>query len=140
MNEKYASIQRMKELMRERRLKNVFLLNPLHTHWPGDDRPFTISEAVYHADDNRLVFWQHWDKSDVGHNIESYDDSTVLTLEKRLSATVDSLKRYSVKVTATIDIMATSPENAGNTVKHMDSDDRKENIYWIFPTDEIKEK
>ena len=145
MTDKFAAIQRMKNLMKEHNLKIVFLKQPIYTTHPGydkpnsDDRPYTIS-AVYHdVKDDRLCFWQYWSYYNVGNNAQCFEDQKVFMVENALNETIGSLKKYEVKVTASTYIMATSPENAVATVKHMSSPDINEAVCCIIPTGEVKE-
>jgi hypothetical protein len=145
MIEKFASIQRMKDLMKRHNLKYVYLKQDIHTTHPGfdkpnsDNRPYTISEVHYDAKDDSLQFWQHWSDYHVGNYAQNFEEQKVFLVESALNETLGSLKKYEVKVTASVFIMATSSENAIATVQHMSSPDINEAMYWIIPTGEVKE-
>ena len=144
MNEKYDSIKRMKELMKEKGLTHVFLENVIYTTWPGydkpysDDRPYSIREVSYNGTENRLTIWQHWDKSNSGHHIENFEDNKVFMIEKELISTIEHLKKFSVKMSAVIDVYATSMDNAKATADHMYSDEIKAAAYWFKAIDAIE--
>jgi len=139
MNEKYDSIKRMKELMKERGLSHVFLEKVIYTTWPStdkpDNRPYSIREVTYNEAENRLTIWQHWDKSNSGHHIEDFEDNKVFVIEKELVSTIEHLKKFSVKMSAFIDVYATSMENAKATADHMYSDEIKAAAYWFKAID-----
>ena len=141
MREKHESIKRMKELMKEKGLAHVFLENVIYTTWPGydkpnsDNRPYSIRELSYNEAENRLTIWQHWDKSNSGHNIENFEDGKVFVIEKELTSTIEHLKKFSVKLSASIDVYATSADNAKATVDHMYTDEIKASAYLFKSTD-----
>ena len=140
MTEKFASIKRMKDLMKEHGLKSVFLENILYTTWPDDDRPYSIREVCFDEKGNKISIWQRWDKTLTGHYIEDFEDGKVLMIEKELQNTVSHLKKFTVKMTANIDVLATSLENAQKTVQYRSADDIKEGAYRFSVTDDNKEK
>ena len=139
MTEKYASIARMKNLMKENNLISVFLENVVYTTWPGDNKPYSIREVNYKPDDNKLVIWQHWDQTNTGHFIEDFEDEKVFKIEKELESSIKALKKYRVVITGWVDIMATSPENAKKTIDHRSNSEIQNMITCIRATDEIKE-
>lgn len=145
MTEKFAAIQRMKNLMKEHNLKYVFLKQPIYTTHPGydkpnsDNRPYTINEVYYDAKEDSLRFWQFWSDYNVGMDAQGFEDQKVFLVESALNETLASLKRYEVKVTASAYIMATSPENAIATVQHLSSPDINDAVCCIIPTGEVKE-
>ncbi len=146
MTESEASIKRMKELMKERGLSHVFLKSLVRTTWPGrdlpypDDRPYTIREVSYDVKTNDLLIWQHWEFATAGHYIESFEDDKVYLIERELVASINQLKKYTVILSASIDILATSPENARATVKQMTLSETKAKVYGFSATNEVKEK
>ncbi len=146
MTEKYAAIQRMKNLMKEHNLKYVFLKQPIYTTHPGydkpnsDNRPYTINEVYYDAKEDSLRFWQFWSDYNVGMDAQGFEDQKVFLVESALNETLASLKKYEVKVTASTYIMATSPANAIATVQHLSSPDINDAMCCIIPTGEVKEK
>ena len=146
MTEKFAAIQRMKDLMTEHKLKYVYLKQPIYTTHPGGDepgsdtRPYTINEVYYNGKDDSLYFWQFWSEYNVGNDARYFEDEKVFLVEKMLNETFNSpLKKFEVKVTAHAYIMATSPENALATVRHLCSPDINEAVCRIIPTGEVKE-
>jgi hypothetical protein len=146
MTEKFAAIQRMKEMMKERGLQHVFLNNTVYTTHPGfdkpgsDNRPYSIREVEYDKKDNDLIVWQHWDQTTYGDHIESFEEGKVLMIEAEFVATIKLLKKYTVKLSGCIDVMATSAEKAKETVKHMPGDDIRRDAYWLWGTDDVEEK
>ena len=134
----------MKELMKKRDLKHVFLNRVVLTTWPGldqpnsDKRPYSIREVCYDDKEDKISVWQHWDQTNSGHFIEDFEDEKVLKIEKELIETVDLLKRFEVKVTGSVYVMATSPEKAVKTVQFMSSSEIKEDMRCIIPTGEVE--
>ena len=139
MTEKYASIARMKSLMKEKNLTSVFLENVIYTTWPGENKPYSIRRVEYEPKDDRIVIWQHWDQSNTGHYIEDFEDEKVFRNEKELRSSIEALKKYRVFVTAWVDVMATNPNNAKKTISLCPSDEYRDKVTCIVPTGEIKE-
>ena len=144
MTEKDASIQRMKNLMKEHSLKYVFLKRPIYTTHPGlgkpnsDKRPYTISAIRYYENADSLEFWQHWSDYHVGNSARFFEDEKVYLVESALKETIESLGEYKVIVTAEVVVKATSLENAKKTAQNMPSPDINEALGCIVPTGDVK--
>lgn len=142
---KLAAIQRMIALMKEHKLKYVYLKQSVATTHPGfdkpgsDKRPYVISEVCYDAKEDCLLFWQHWSDYHVGKNAEGFEDEKVFSVERALIETIASLKKYEVKVAASAFIMAPSAARAIETVRYMASPEIHEVVCCIVPTGEAKE-
>ena len=137
MNTKQEMVDRVKDLLNSKGIKNLFLKDNVFATWPYESiaKPYTISRIAISDNDGFVYAWQHWDFSNVGHKLLDFKEDEVFKVVEHVEESVKALKKFRVSIKGEIDVLATTPLNATKSINYDCAE--VERVYYYVPEDAL---
>ena len=138
MNSKTQTIANIKRILEENKLDRIILDKTIYTRCPDDDSlTFSIHELFVSGDE--VTAWQGYGYLYSPHEeLKHFSEVCLGQVEEELKRTISLLKTYEVKVIGHVVIRATQPKYAKEAIQLHPC--VFNDLVWIDPTDEIKER